>query len=982
MFDASNRQAAKRDRSLLSLAHGDSAPGGSSADSGPRKSASSLLDLAGGQGGADPALRHRIARSRREAHPSPLLEALSNGGAGMPEQPAATASPPSDDKSSTAERLSGWMKRIFGRDQAIDAAAPVDSMPAAEGFVALQPRRAGADPFAPEPPAPVLAEPASAPAPERRAALERRQDAPAHAAPEAEAVETTTAGRQDYWQPLIDPFKVIGGIGKSRWLILATTIVGALVGVVIAMSTPKMYEAYTELVVDPRDLKLTERELTTTGLPSDATLALVENQARVLTSSLVLNQVVEKLNLSEDPEFNGQAGGAIGLSSAIGLIRSLLSGSDGEPDAGRKHALAVEYLGQNLTVERGSRTFVIVVAVKTRDPEKSALIANTMTEVFMQISGELQADTAGRATDELTARLDELQGGVEEAERKVAAFKAEHDIVDPQGRLITDDEIVKANDQLAVARARTIELNARAATARGVTAAAAASGALPEELASPVMTELRSQYASVKAEADRLASRLGPRHPTRLAAEAQVVGALDRIGGELRRISSSLQVDLQRAVEQEQSLASRLAQLKVRQGGIGNDLVTLRELEREAAAKRAVYEAFLLRARETAQQRGINATNVSVISPAYPPLDPTGPGRSTIAAAGMFLGLLFGVGLGAARGGWESLRENMAARPRRRRWTLGAGKPDRDPPPAPQPGNRNSKPEKAPEKGEGETMGLFSRLRRAPEPAPAVAAAPGYAQPTGNYPPAYAPPPVQTAPPAYPAAPAGAPVYGWQPAPQPVYGAAPAGQPGWPPAPQPSVHAAAGGGHPGWPPAPSVHAAAGGGHPGWPPAPSVHAAAGGGHPAWQPAPPAHAAAGGWPPAPQPAVHAALPGGQPSWAQPFAAPPPVHPAYAQAPAYAPPQMQPVAPAPVQAWPAAPAWQPAPQPAFPPQPVYVVAGYAQPAHEPGHAPRQAYRRPAAEALQPGADYSAMDEIRESLREFRDAVQGLAEQRRRYS
>ena len=108
------------------------------------------------------------------------------------------------------------------------------------------------------------------------------------------------------WTPLIDPLSVIGGIGRSKKLIAATTLIGAAIGVVIALSTPKKYEAFAELLIDPRDLKLTDRDLTQTGLPNDATLAIVENQVRMLTSGTVLNRVVDKLNLTEDSEFNGQ----------------------------------------------------------------------------------------------------------------------------------------------------------------------------------------------------------------------------------------------------------------------------------------------------------------------------------------------------------------------------------------------------------------------------------------------------------------------------------------------------------------------------------------------------------------------------------------------------------------------------------------------------------------------------------------------------
>jgi uncharacterized protein involved in exopolysaccharide biosynthesis len=463
------------------------------------------------------------------------------------------------------------------------------------------------------------------------------------------------------WRPLIDPYKVIGGIANSRMLILSTTVLGALVGVAIALSTPKKYEAYAEMLVDPRDLALIDRELTTSGLPSDATLAIVENQVRVLTSGTVLNRVVDELNLTSDPEFNGSAGS--GLMGLVSNWRSLLSrGGGGEDDGSRRRALTVDHLARSLNVERGGKTFVVSVSATTESPEKSALIANTMTSIFLETYGELQSNTAGRATDELTARLDELRKGVEEAERKVETFKAENDLIGAQGRLISEDEIVKLNEQLSLARARTIELNAKAATGRTATVDAALTGVLPEELTSNVMTELRSQYAALKSESDRLSTRLGPRHPQRLAVEAQLDGARDQIAQELRRIVSSNQVELRRAVQLEQDLAARLAQLKVGQGDTNADLVTLRELEREATAKRAVYESFLLRAKQTGEQADINTANISVISQAFPPIVPTGPSRAVISLAGLFLGFMAGVGLGGARGIAASLRDDAGRR--------------------------------------------------------------------------------------------------------------------------------------------------------------------------------------------------------------------------------------------------------------------------------------------------------------------------------
>ena len=70
-------------------------------------------------------------------------------------------------------------------------------------------------------------------------------------------------------------------------------------------------------------------------------------------------------------------------------------------------------LAEGLHVERGGKTFVVSIGATTEEPEKSALIANTLIEVFFKAYGELLSNTAGRATDELLAKLDELRTGLD-----------------------------------------------------------------------------------------------------------------------------------------------------------------------------------------------------------------------------------------------------------------------------------------------------------------------------------------------------------------------------------------------------------------------------------------------------------------------------------------------------------------------------------------------------------------------------------------
>ncbi len=455
--------------------------------------------------------------------------------------------------------------------------------------------------------------------------------------------------RYDDPRPLIDPAKVIGGIRRSKRLIAATTIAGALLGVLVALGTPKQYVSTSEILVDPRDIKLVDRELVSSDLAPSTAIAVVENQMRIMTSGRVVNEVVKRLNLDSDPEFNGSAK-SFGLRDMIGELRSLLTRRDTAADGRRNRALAVRYLVENLAVSRGGKTFVITVDVTSQNPEKSALIANTLTDVFIDYSSEYLSTTAGRAADELGAKLEELRDSVEDAERKVEAFRSENDLIDARGRLISDDEIIKINDQLATARSRTIELSARAASARALDLNSVVGGSLPEGVSSNLITELRTQYADLVRSADQAAVKFGTKHPERQAIEAQLAGAREQLRSELRRIAASMQIELKRAVELEQKLAARLAALKARQADASDDMVALRELERDSAAKRAVYESYLLRARETGEQRDLNSANIRVISPAEPPLDALAPSRSTIALAGLLSGFLLGIGLAGMRG--------------------------------------------------------------------------------------------------------------------------------------------------------------------------------------------------------------------------------------------------------------------------------------------------------------------------------------------
>ncbi|WP_407976754.1 GumC family protein [Brucella pseudogrignonensis] len=489
---------------------------------------------------------------------------------------------------------------------------------------------------------------------EREAREKSPKDAlpqPSEPVQEAAAGETALPARRDApdneWKPLIDPRVAIEVVKGSRRLLLATTLLGGIVATLYALTIPQMFVASTDILVDPRNVRSVGTELTPGQLPTDASLAIAESQARLLDSSSVLLKVIDKADLTKDPEFNGSfvPTGVAGFFAQLKTMFRPKTASDGQALETR----VLYNLYDSLTIGRDAKTFIYSISVKTRNAEKSAEIANLIGSVFQTELDSLQSDVARRNADELSKRLADMRGNVENAEKAAADYRASRDLVDVDGKLISDNDLSRLNDQLTNQRAETMRLQARVQVLSDANTGSVISGTLPEDLRSNTLTALRAQYALASQNANGASTQLGPRHPQFIQLQSQKQTVLNDIDAELRRIRASLQVEVARSVQQEKDLSARLAQLKSQQANSNNDRVKLRELEREATTLRSVYEAFLLRSRETSEQEGITTTNVRVISEARPPLDPAGSTRKLIVIAGLIAGFMMGLAITAVR---------------------------------------------------------------------------------------------------------------------------------------------------------------------------------------------------------------------------------------------------------------------------------------------------------------------------------------------
>ena len=362
-------------------------------------------------------------------------------------------------------------------------------------------------------------------------------------------------------------------------------------------------------------------------LPRASTdITALNSQVQVLRSRSLARDVVQRLGLAEDPEFNR----TLQPPGLVDRVKVALRGS--AKASPTSDAAVVGAVQRRLNVRAVEGSQIILLRFSSEDPARAAAIANAFADRYLAQQAEAKVAATAATNAWLNESITDFQERVAVSEQAVEDFRRQSGLVESGGQTLTSQEISGLNAQLVLRRGATAEAEARLAQVSRLVGSRGDVITASEVLDSPLIQRLREQEAEVARKRAEMASELGPGHPrmTQLEAEAEDLQA--KIGLEIDKIVQRLQNEVRIARVQEESLSGQLEQLKVRTGENNEQQIQLRALERDAEANRNLLATLVARYKEMGAQSAdtLQHPDARIVSAAEVPIEPSFPNTAVV----------------------------------------------------------------------------------------------------------------------------------------------------------------------------------------------------------------------------------------------------------------------------------------------------------------------------------------------------------------
>src|SRR5882762_2100354 len=440
-------------------------------------------------------------------------------------------------------------------------------------------------------------------------------------------------------------------LGRQWRLIALVTGLSIVLGASYVAISPSKYTAQADMIIDTKKVTWTQTEMASENRNVED--ASVESEIETTKSEKVVEAVIHRLHLTEDPEFVG---------SGPGLRRRIfslfkLTGPEQEPSNIELTQRVLAAVKENLRVTRLGKSYIEQIAYTSLNRDKAATIANAFADAYIEDQLQAKFEATRRASAWLEQRIGELRKQASDAYKAVQDFKSENSIIiGVDGKLASEVELDQLGIALAKARADTSQARAKLDRISRVLEQRSDKETfnipdpiVTDALSNPVITKLRQQFLDDQNKESEWSARYGADHTAARNLRAEMAALQRAIWDEISRIAESYKSELQIAKSQEESIDKRMIEVFQKSASTRQSQVRLRELETAANTYRGIYETFLSRFTQSVQQQSFPSTEARVVTVASPPRAPSSPKIGLTLALASLAGLCLGIMAAFAR---------------------------------------------------------------------------------------------------------------------------------------------------------------------------------------------------------------------------------------------------------------------------------------------------------------------------------------------
>jgi capsular exopolysaccharide synthesis family protein len=451
---------------------------------------------------------------------------------------------------------------------------------------------------------------------------------------------------------------------RHRVLILLCTVVSAIVALAFVLQLPPRYLAEARVLVGvPEPRVLSNVAAVVSDLTPDA--ERVQSEIFSVESRRVLADVVERLHLAENPEFNPTLRPPPIMKQVLERTHSLLLSiaprskaadlpstpdtasdnevaSDGVPKSAVENRV-IDTLQSKLNVSALGRSNVLSIQAEAEKPDEAATIANTLADRYLAHQRNDKIETGKQVEAFLADRIAELRQQVQKSEQAVEDYRRQYGLYKGENSGVTSQQMTELNTQMILSQTAKAEADARLSEAVAMRKTGAEGDSVPDVLKSPLIAALKEQQAQTARKLSDLQTSYGPEHPKILSGKAELNEISGKIRAEINRVVEGLRHEASTASARYEALRQNFARLQGQMGAVGDKTIHLEALERDATVNRNLLESMLNRAKETVGQQDLQQANAKLISAASPPGTPAFPPKTLIVFLGTLGGALIGL---------------------------------------------------------------------------------------------------------------------------------------------------------------------------------------------------------------------------------------------------------------------------------------------------------------------------------------------------